>query len=212
VNCPLCGGALAFLVEKWGRRFFVCGDCDLCSVAPEFLPSPDEELARYREHNNDPADPRYRAHLGRLLTAMRTGLAAGMKGLDFGCGPAPVLAQLFREAGFEMEVYDPFFFPDSSPLTRRYDFIVATETVEHFHHPGGDLDRLSGLLEPGGQLGLMTQMLECWDKFGDWYYPRDPTHVSFYSRRTMQWLAQRFGWSCRFEGKDLTLFRKHPTS
>ena len=45
-----------------------------------------------------------------------------------------------------MSLYDPFFFPDRTRLSRRYDFITATEVVEHLHRPGEELERLWAML------------------------------------------------------------------
>ena len=54
----------------------------------------------------------------------------------------------------------------------------------------------------------MTQMLADWSGFRGWHYHSDATHISFYSQRTMRWLAERFGWSVRFPREHVTIFRK----
>ena len=98
------------------------------------------------------------------------------------------------EAGFRVAIYDPIFFPDESVLAERYDFITCTETAEHFRDPGTQFGRLNGLLRSPGWLGVRTAMLDDWSGFPDWYYHRDPTHISFYSQRTMRWIAEQYGW------------------
>ena len=35
-------------------------------------------------------------------------------GLDYGCGYAPALADIFKKDGFNIDVYDPFFFPNKN--------------------------------------------------------------------------------------------------
>ena len=113
---------------------------------------------------------------------------------------------MVREDGFEVALYDPFFHPDRSVLKTTYDFIACTETVEHFRNPEAELHQLKSLLEPGGWLGVMTGMLEDWDEFPGWYYHRDPTHICFYSKTTMQWIADRFGWDVVFPVGNVALF------
>ena len=107
-----------------------------------------------------------------------------------------------------MRTYDPLFHPDESALEETYDFITCTETAEHFSSPRDEFDRLQALLKPLGWLGVMTGMLEDWSEFGDWYYHRDPTHISFFSRRTMSWIADRYSWKARFPRPNVVLFHK----
>lgn len=54
----------------------------------------------------------------------------------------------------------------------------------------------------------MTGMLAEWIDFGSWHYRRDPTHVVFYQRTTLRYLAQQYGWRCEFPGQDVALMRK----
>ena len=61
-------------------------------------------------------------------------------GLDFGCGPGPALANMMQSDGYEMEIYDPFFFPNKDALSKKYDFITCTETAEHFFNPHDELN------------------------------------------------------------------------
>lgn len=115
---------------------------------------------------------------------------------------------MLREAGHEVALYDVFFAPDQAVLQRRYDFVSCTETVEHFHAPAAEFRRFDALLKPGGWLGLMTGMLAEGIDFGSWHYRRDPTHVVFYQRTTLRYLARQYGWRCEFPGQDVALMRK----
>lgn len=115
-----------------------------------------------------------------------------LKGLDYGSGPRPVLAMMLKEKGFSCDVYDPLFQPDPAKLERSYDFITCTEVVEHFHEPLAEFNRLFGLLKEDGELAVMTQLRPA-EGFERWWYARDPTHMSFYSGKTMAWIAGRFG-------------------
>ncbi|MCI0796613.1 MAG: 2-polyprenyl-3-methyl-5-hydroxy-6-metoxy-1,4-benzoquinol methylase, partial [Chloroflexi bacterium] len=62
------------------------------------------------------------------------------------------------------------------------------------------------LLRSPGWLGVMTGMLADWSQFSDWHYHRDPTHVNFFSRRTMNWLADKYGWDPSYPSDNVTLF------
>jgi hypothetical protein len=205
--CPLCRVAGASPVaEAHGRRFLRCGTCALLFVHPADRPTPADELAHYRTHENDAADPRYRAFLARLADPLVARLPAGASGLDYGAGPAPALAQMLTERGFPTAAYDPFFAPESRLLERDYDFVTCTETAEHFHDPAAEFARLAALLRQRGILGVMTEILDDEPDIPRWRYARDPTHVCFYDMRTMEWIAGRHGWRMERPGRTVALF------
>jgi hypothetical protein len=214
-SCPLCGAAGAGAEGgPRGRLFRRCIGCRLTFLPAAQHPTEAEELARYRLHQNDPADPGYRAHLERLAGALAPRLSPGQEGLDYGSGPGPALAGLLRERGLKVSLYDPHFAPDLSALEREYDFITCTETAEHFRRPGREFERLAGLLRRGGWLGLMTRLRPPDLSLADWWYAQDVTHLCFYERPTMEWIARRHGWQAYFPlppddpRQDVVLFHR----
>jgi len=172
----------------------------------------DAERARYETHENDPADPRYRAFLDRLAVPLAERVPPGSEGLDYGSGPGPTLSLMLEERGFVMSIYDPFFQPERDVLARVYDFVTCSETAEHFFHPAEELARLDALLRPGGWLAVMTGVLTDDLIFADWWYVRDPTHVCFYTPWTLRWIAEHHGWSLERPSTNVALFRKSPAS
>lgn len=173
-------------------------------------PSAAAERAEYELHRNDVADLGYRRFLARLADPLLARLAVGSDGLDYGCGPGPLLAQMLEEAGHRVALYDPFFAPDGDVLRRRYDFVTCSEVVEHFHRPAEEFERLDGLLRAGGWLALTTCLQIDDARFAHWHYRRDPTHVVFYREATLRLLARRHGWRCEFPATDVVLMRKGP--
>lgn len=213
MRCPLClqENTTLFFERRGsveGRDFHLCHICDLVFVPERFHLGWREQLQRYRSHNNDTFDVDYRDFLSRLLDELLPYVVPGNSALDYGSGPGPALAAMMSEAGLSVTTYDPFFDPDRSSLETRYDVVTCTETAEHFVTPGIDFAQLDAVLKPSGWLGIMTGMLDSWDQFQDWYYHRDPTHVSFYSRRTMLWIAAKYSWESFFPRKNVVLFNK----
>ncbi len=209
MQCSLCSGSEPALFHRDAQREYLrCGECRLVYVPPHHFLDLESERAEYSLHENDPADVGYREFLSRLATPLTQRLQAGARGLDFGCGPGPALVAMLRESGFEVAQYDPFFFPDRTPLSRRYDFITATEVVEHLHRPGEELERLWAMLRPGGWLGVMTKLVIDAAAFADWHYKNDLTHVSFFSRETWQWWAESHQTLPEFIGADVILLRR----
>jgi SAM-dependent methyltransferase len=191
-------------------RYFRCETCDLTFLDPAQRPSLAEERAEYALHRNEPDDPRYRAFLQQALDPLLPRLKAGAKGLDFGCGPGPTLSVMLTGAGYPTADYDPIFRPDAVMLTRTWDFVTCTEVVEHLHQPGEVFAHLDAMLKPGGVLSIMTERLTPERDFAAWRYRRQPSHVAFYSDKTMAWIGGRFGWRSSLHGPLVVLFEKRP--
>lgn len=207
--CPLCEqGQLRPFCKVGAQAYLRCSVCDATVMAPESRLSPEREKQVYELHDNDVEDPGYRRFLSKLFDPLVERLPAGASGLDFGCGPGPALAEMLASEGFPVALYDPFFYHDASVLESTYDFVTCTEVVEHLHQPARVFRQLDGLLKPGGWLGIMTCFQTDDDRFANWHYRRDPTHVVFYRERTFAWLAERFGWHMEVPRKDVVLFRK----
>jgi len=205
--CLLCGSSETdrFLEDKH-RVYRRCGNCALVFVTPDFHVSAADEKARYDEHNNDLRDDSYRAFLDRITIPIQRRFDSGSKGLDFGCGPVPLLAEILAEKGFEMEVFDPIYADHSVPLQKRFDFVVSTEVVEHLRRPLDVLKRMFSLVEHDGILAVMTRPYDDVPDFANWHYKNDRTHICFYSSQTFEWLASEFGVSLHREASDIFLF------
>lgn len=208
--CPLCAapeGSPLFHRDQ-NRAYYRCGRCQLIHISPTQYLAREEERAEYDKHQNTPHDAGYRSFLGRLFIPLNTRLNKASYGLDFGCGPGPTLSVMFEEAGHKMNLYDPFYAPDKSALHSRYDFITISEVVEHLHDPAKDLKHLWSILKPGGWLGIMTKLALDLNAFSSWHYKNDLTHVCFFSRETMDWLARQWQAKHLQISKDVILFKK----
>ncbi len=112
------------------------------------------------------------------------------------------------DAGYPTVVHDLFYAPNEAALLERYDFIVATEVVEHLGAPGAVLDRLWGQIHPGGLLAIMTRMRSPKHRFEEWHYKNDPTHIVFFSHETIAHLGARWQTEPQFVDVDVVFFRK----
>jgi len=208
-TCPVCRApAPEPFIEIGAQRYWKCAQCEARFLDPAQHPAPETEHAHYLTHENDPADPRYRAFLSKLATPLLARLAPASSGLDYGCGPGPALAAMLSEAGHDMTLYDPFFHADEEALDRSYDFIACTEVIEHFHRPADEFDCIDALLRPDGWFGVMTGFQTGDARFADWHYRKDPTHVVFYREQTLHAVARARRWTCEFPCPDVALMRK----
>ena len=207
--CPLCKSqnTTHYLRDSF-REYLICTDCSLVFVPKTFHLSEKEEKQRYDLHRNDPADPRYRAFLSRICNPMKARLLKRARGLDFGCGPRPTLSLMFQAHGHTVDIYDKFYAHNPEVFQRKYDFVTATEVVEHLKNPQHELQRLYHIIEPGGILGIMTKLVIDKSAFENWHYKRDPTHICFFSKPTFEWLGKTWQSEIEFIGTDVILIHK----
>lgn len=193
MTCLLCSETADFYFEETPskRRYFHCANCDLRFLDPAHHLNETDERHRYDLHENDMNDSRYRNYLTPIADWVKEN--SGGDGLDFGCGKAPLLAELLQQRGCHMQVYDPYFFPDLSYREQSYDFCVAVEAIEHFYYPLKEIEQLTKLLKVNGSLGFVTQLFQDETNFSTWYYRLDPSHVCFFSKKTFAWIQSKFG-------------------
>lgn len=211
--CPLCGNdhtALFHTLQHGahqGRQYWHCAVCDLVHVPAEFQLTEAAEAAFYQTHENDPSDSGYRQFLSRATTPLLERLAPGSTGLDFGCGPAPTLSMMLAEHGHHCADYDYYFANQPQLLEQQYHFITCTEVIEHLSQPAQVLDRWQRCLKPGGLLVVMTQMWISQQRFSQWNYRNDPTHIGFYHANTWAWIAAHWHLNICYQQRDVVIFQ-----
>ena len=67
---------------------------------------------------------------------------------------------------------------------------------------------LNDLLIPGGWLGIMSGIVPKDSRFSDWYYQKDPTHISFYTNDTISWIGNWMHWEITIPRTNVILFKK----
>jgi len=211
MRCPLCGSAdNVFFFEDKSRTYLRCPECALIFVPPEFHVSAEEEKERYEEHNNDYNDAGYRRFLERITDPVGAKFSKGAEGLDFGCGPTPLLAGILNEMGFDMEVFDPFYAANRAVLETEYDFVVTTEVVEHLAAPLETLKKMFSLIRPDGMLAVMTRPFDESIDFKGWHYKNDCTHICFFCLEAFDWISEEMNIPYRRVENDIFVFdRQH---
>ncbi|MCF7941670.1 MAG: class I SAM-dependent methyltransferase [Spirochaetia bacterium] len=196
-TCIICTERTEELRDpKHGTLYHRCPACRFIAKDPQHLLSPEAELRLYDYHNNSIDDPRYVAYFYRFLEDAVFGYAgSGRRGLDFGSGPSPVLAQILeRYHGYEMDIYDLYYAPERIYRGKRYDLLTCTEVLEHLQDPLPYFRLFRQLLGEQGILSVMTLFHpDDRKQFFDWHYIRDATHISFYTLETLHCIAEQTG-------------------
>lgn len=205
--CKICGhGTLPIYDGQFDINYYYCSNCGFMFMDESKILPPEQERERYLKHINTPEDSGY---VDVLKTFIRTSILpfhGNIKtALDFGSGPEPVLAALLKKMGYEVDIYDIYFAPEPVFKDKTYDLITCTEVLEHLKNPLETLKLLKSLLNAGGILAVMTMFhplasekggkLSGEMEFKDWWYRRDPAHISFFRPETFRYIADLLGMS-----------------
>jgi 2-polyprenyl-3-methyl-5-hydroxy-6-metoxy-1,4-benzoquinol methylase len=140
------------------------------------------------------------------------------KFLDFGGGHG-IFTRLMRDKGFDFCWDDPHgrnifargfeYGAEDDPI----ELITCIECFEHFIHPRKELEKMLGI---SSNIFLATQLLpspvprpDAWDYYGLTH----GQHISFYSAKTLHYLADQYNLHFYTNGINMHLFTKksfHP--
>ncbi len=204
-KCKICNSNTTIISHPKFGNYLYCSNCEFISKNNLERLNKEEEKQRYSHHHNSIEDKSYVDYFCKYLNeAVIPYVGEGKKGLDFGSGPSPVLAELLElEFKFKMDIYDYYFSPEKIYNGRKYDLVTSTEVVEHLDDPLEYFDLFSKLLKPKGVLAIMTHFHRN-DKthFLEWPYIRDRSHISFYTPKTMEYIANKVGLKVIYTNND----------
>ena len=208
-SCTVCKSSnIDFFLKSGKLLYWGCNVCGSIFLDPKNYVSNSDEKKHYLKHNNSITDLNYKNFLLKLIEPVKDKISNSDIGLDYGCGFAPALANIFKSYGFKVELYDPFFFPNKDVLSKKYKFITCSEVVEHFFNPYEEFEKIDYLLDNNSWFGLMTTFLPDDKLFENWHYRRDPTHVVFYKKKTFQHIGYQRNWQVFFPSENIALFYK----
>ncbi len=189
--CPLCKSDADWFCDYFNTvvDFFRCRHCLGIFKTPDNFPDSSFEKERYETHNNDVYDERYQKFVSPITNAVKKEFDVSAKGLDYGCGTGPVAAFILEKGGYNIKLFDPYFYPNEQYLNNKYDYIICCEVMEHFFYPDKEFLKLKSLLKSDSKLYCKTKMISDdigIEDFKDWHYKNDPTHVFFYTPKSLQ--------------------------
>jgi 2-polyprenyl-3-methyl-5-hydroxy-6-metoxy-1,4-benzoquinol methylase len=216
MRCPVCftenpARFKALLLLKYHVSFFSCDSCGFVHTEePVWLPE------AYKEAYNDEDTfvMQRNLHMAKVVPSILFSFFSP-KGrfLDFAGGHG-IFTRLMRDQGFD------FFWQDAyaknifcrgfefSEEKRPVELITAIECFEHFPRP---LEEIESMLVRSTNIFFTTDLLPSPVPSPDqWYYYAltHGQHISFYSRRTLLFLAKKFGFNVCSNGFNYHLFTK----
>lgn len=208
MQCLLCGGTNLKnrLYQVLKLQVFHCADCDLIFKPPETFWSLEKQKDRYDLHQNSADNPGYENFLLKFVNPLLPFLSSSAQVLDWGSGPELALMGLLEKKAFRCSSYDPIYQPQLPQ--QKFDAVVSTEVVEHFTAPWDSFVQMSEHVKPGGVLAGMTEFHSQKHEFEDWWYAKDPTHICFYSAKTIAVIAQKLSFSVLHNRDNVFVLRK----
>ena len=95
-SCSLCGSLSPIFFQSKDQKFFNCPQCHGIFTSQYLLPNSKTEIDRYKTHNNDVNDPRYRKFVSPITNGIQIHFDKHHHGLDFGSGTGPVITKVLR--------------------------------------------------------------------------------------------------------------------
>jgi len=197
--------------EKKSLSYYRCKSCGFIYLDDAEIIDTQSEKKHYEQHNNSFESLGYVKMFESFIEVAISPYEKEIKtALEFGCGTGAVLAELLRRRGMKVDKYDIYFYPNRVYEGKRYDLITSTEVFEHLQKPLEILELLSEHLEEGGYITLMTKFPPSSDKeFLDWWYRRDVTHISFFTPKSFEIMAQKIGLKMvKTIDKNIVIFQK----
>ena len=194
--CKICNARTNSIEDvKKNLLYYRCSFCSFVSLEDTFMVDRLKEKAQYDQHNNSLENEGYVQMFEDFIDLSIEPYRENIQTvLEFGSGPEPVLSKLLERRGLEVDIYDLFYAPQKVYKGKQYDLISSTEVFEHLQKPLEVLETLVNHLNENAYIVLMTKFPPKDDKeFLAWWYRRDPTHISFFTPKSFEVMAEKVG-------------------
>ncbi len=221
MKCKICGVEAdtfgsAVIRGRHTIRYFVCPDCRFVQTEPPHW------LAEAYSQPITSSDVGYvsrNLHLARITRALiRAACNSNGRFVDYGGGYG-LFVRLMRDSGFDFYRADKYCpnlfcggFEAGESGSKKFDLLTAFEVFEHLEHP---LAEIQTMLEYSDNVFFSTELIADPPPPPDqwWYYGTDHgQHISLYSKRALQVLADKFNLQLRTNGRNLHWLGKNPPS
>ena len=210
--CKICQASTSSIKDvKKELMYYRCTICGFVSLDDKYMLNKIEEKNKYDQHNNSLENEGYVQMFEDFIALSIEPYIKNIETvLEFGSGPEPVFAELLKRRGLEVDIYDLYYSPKKVYETKSYDLITSTEVFEHLQKPLEVLTLLAKHSNKNGYIVLMTKFPPKDDKaFLAWWYRRDPTHISFFTPKSFELMAEKVGLKVlKIVDENIVVFQK----
>lgn len=211
--CKICQAPTVNIKDfKKELIYYRCQLCGFVYLDDIFIVDEVREKKQYDQHNNNLENEGYVRMFELFIDDAIEPYVSKIKSvLDFGSGPGPVLSELLKRRGLEVDIYDLYFSPQKVYEHKKYDLISSTEVFEHLGKPLEVLELLANHLNSNGYIALMTKFPPKDNQdFLAWWYRRDPTHISFFTPKSFEIMGEKLGLSVlKTINENIVIFQKN---
>jgi hypothetical protein len=196
IICPLClakGHVLENVSGPDKREYRRCTNCKLIYTSIKYQQSKSQQKKHNEAHANGIDNAVYVKFLETAIEPALPYLENDHVGLDFGNGKDTTLSEMLADKGITCQPFNPL--QASELMASEYDFVFSTEYFEHSFLPAKELKKIKGILKLGGYLIVLTALYKDTTQFKNWYYPKDPTRVSFFHSSSFDFICKKFGFT-----------------
>ena len=133
--------------------------------------------------------------------------------LDFGGGYG-ILTRLMRDKGFNFYWYDQYAKNlvargfEGKTIEKKYEAITSFENFEHFENPIEEIEKIFNITDfvlfSTDLISIPAPSTKKW-----WYYCLEHgQHVSFFSIKTLQYIAKKYHYNLTSNGTNIHIFSK----
>jgi hypothetical protein len=211
--CKICHSIVSFfqkgtILNRYNISYFYCDNCGFIQTEePYWL----EESYKKSINKSDTGILSRNFYLSKLASIIiYFYFDKGGNFLDFSGGYG-IFTRLMRDMGFNFYWYDPYttnLFSKGFEYTEdlgNLELITLLESMEHFVNP---IEEIENLLKLSENIFFTTQLLpHPIPKPNDWWYYglEHGQHISFYSLKTLNLIANRYGLHF-YNYRDIHLF------
>ena len=215
MNCKICKSLSedfhqGEILQKYQVSYFKCTNCGFIQTSePFWLKEAYENVITQLDIGLVSRNLYLRERIPRILLNC---FPEAKNYLDYGGGYG-LFVRMMRDEGFNFYRQDLFcgnlfakYFDISDASVEVFDLVTAFEVFEHLENP---LDEISKMFSLADNLIFTTEIPpETAREFSSWWYvsPLTGQHISFYSRKSLSIIAQKYRKHFYSNGRNLHLF------
>jgi len=227
MKCKICNKKTkeifeSVVIQKYNIKYYQCESCNFIQTEdPYWL---DEAYSQSIANMDVGYVTRNVMYSQMISTLIKLYFNKDAKYLDYGGGYG-LFVRLMRDRGFQFfrqdlysdNLFSTYFDIEDIEGNDKFELVTAFEMFEHLENP---LDDIKKMFEYSDSILFSTELQskKHYDSAADWWYfvPETGQHISFYTKQSLQVIADHFGCNVYSNSRDLHLlthkkFRVNPT-